>query len=162
MKYCRLLIIVAALSVAGFSTSYAASVGNQSEGSNIRDNPVIIGGVRADGKAQMKAESVTAKTSATTVASLAVKATPGTLYWLFVVNGAGATNYVQVHNAATLPANTAVPLATVGTLAASASGFYVFNPGLYCSTGIVVAKSTTAATLTAGAADALVISAGYR
>ena len=161
-KLIRLLGVSAAL-FALTCSAFAGGQANQSEGGSVRDNPTLVGGINGQtGKAMFDTRAVKSSESAASVASSVVKAGPGWLFWVFVDNGAGATNYIQVHNATSLPANTAVPLATIGKLAASTAGFIALTPPVYCDTGIVVAKSTTAATLTAGAADATVISAGYR
>ena len=69
-------------------------------------------------------------------------------------NNNGSTRYLQVFDAAALPANGVVPdlviaVTTGATVQIPLTGRVPF------ATGIVLAISTTAATLTIGAADAL-------
>lgn len=86
--------------------------------------------------------------------SLVIKATPGKLLMLAAYNNKGSAQFIQLHNATALPANTAVPILTfsIPTLTT------IFVPipllcGMDFSTGIVAANSSTAATLTVGSAD---------
>lgn len=89
--------------------------------------------------------------SAMSAASLVVKASAGTLFSLTGYN-AGPAQFLQVHNAATLPANAAVPLCVV-SVPAQSNFSLEWKLGLPCSTGIVFSNSSTAATKTIGSAD---------
>lgn len=90
--------------------------------------------------------------------NLIVKAAPAKIFkmsgFIHYSNTDGYQNYIQIHNATTLPANTSVPLfsypidtrASVGPVAWQ----YTFAElcGLYLNTGAVICFSRTAATLT--------------
>lgn len=68
----------------------------------------------------------------------------GIIERLVVINATGTAGFVQIHDAATLPADTAVP---IYSRALAANGEVVIED-VYCATGAIVAVSTTAATLT--------------
>jgi hypothetical protein len=85
-------------------------------------------------------------------ASLVIKAAGGVLISLTGYNS-GAAQFIQVHNAASLPSNTAVPLAVFKAEATQNFYFELSPHGLRLTTGIVVCNSSTAATKTIGAAD---------
>lgn len=92
-------------------------------------------------------------TTTALAASLVVKAKPGTLYGFSGVNNKASAQYIQVHDAAALPADTAVPK-IVFTVPASSN--FTFDFGMYgrrFPTGIVICNSSTLATKTIGAAD---------
>jgi hypothetical protein len=78
---------------------------------------------------------------------------PATLNYLRVVNNTGTAGFLQIHNAAALPADTTKPLLSV-PIAANAD--VNIDEPIYCSTGLVVAISTTLPTLTISANAALV------
>jgi hypothetical protein len=84
-----------------------------------------------------------------------VKATPGNLFSFVCHNLNAAVRYIQFHNTATTPGGAAVPLLTfpvgVGAVLTLGPEFFTAN-GLYFSTGIAYAFSTTEGTYTAGAA----------
>lgn len=89
-----------------------------------------------------------------------VKAGPGVLYGLSVYNSKGSAQWIQLHDSATLPADTAVPLATftVATVANLVLEFGLY--GIAFTNGIVVCNSSTGPTKTIGSAD-LYITARY-
>ena len=93
-----------------------------------------------------------AKTTAV-AASLVVKAAAGTLYGLLIYNTGAVDQYVQVHNAASLPADAAVPDVVIPVYAGSTAFLEFGVYGIPFTTGIVVSNSTTVATKTIGAAD---------
>lgn len=100
-------------------------------------------------------------TSAAYEASRVVKATGGVLYGLSGYNSLAGIQFVQIHDAAALPADTAVP-AVVMTVAASSN--FSIDFGVYGRAfvnGIVVCNSTTGPTKTIGAAN-LWIDAQYQ
>lgn len=154
-----LLYIGAILSIAAV-IGYSGSVGNQPEGGGVRDYPALIGGIRADAKAQHNHESVPVSGSHVVVSNMVMALTPATLYWLDFENGSGAANFIQVFDAAALPANGEIPLVSI-PVAASASVFRRFEPPIWCATGVVIAGSTTQATLTIGAADKWITAGVY-
>jgi hypothetical protein len=83
--------------------------------------------------------------------SLVAKASPGRLTGLSGYNS-GSAGFIQVHDAASLPANTAVPAIVI---AVPATGNFALDLGLrgrYFATGIVIAYSSTGPTLTIGSA----------
>jgi hypothetical protein len=87
------------------------------------------------------------------VASQVVKTTPGTVYKITGYNSKGSAQFIQLHDAASLPADAAVPVAiftvpTVGNFEINYS-----NVGRYFTTGIVICNSSTGPTKTIGSAD---------
>ena len=92
-----------------------------------------------------------AKTTAL-AASLVVKAVKGTLYGLTGHSNRSSTQFIQVHDAASLPANGAVP-DIIFQVPATASFSLDFNVGREFQVGIVISNSSTAATKTIGSAD---------
>lgn len=100
----------------------------------------------------LKQEQIAKSTALAT--NLVIKAGPGTLYKL-VASSAGA-QYIQLHDSATLPADAAVPVMTFYVAANGVVELPIHSiKGLKFTTGIVVCRSSTAATKTigAGAAD---------
>lgn len=83
---------------------------------------------------------------------MVVKKGPGVLLSLFGYNN-GPQQWVQIHDAAALPADTAVPFHTA--IIAAGDNFFITIPltGLPLGVGIVVCNSTTAQTKTIGAAN---------
>jgi len=91
--------------------------------------------------------------------SLIVKAARGKLYGFCIYNS-GAAQFIQVHDAAAVPADGVTPLLslTVATTGNLTIDFGVH--GLQCNTGIVITNSSTGPTKTIGADDCF-ISAQY-
>jgi len=86
-------------------------------------------------------------------ASAIVKATPGSIYSITGYNSRTSAQFIQLHDSATLPADTAVP-AVIFKVPASSNFFYDFNEiGRFCTKGIVVCNSSTGPTKTIGSAD---------
>lgn len=85
-------------------------------------------------------------------ASHVIKTGPGTLILLSGYNS-GGDQFIQIHNAASLPANGAAP--TLVFTVPSGDNFSLAIPkdGMRFSTGIVVCNSSTANTKTIGSAD---------
>jgi hypothetical protein len=95
------------------------------------------------------------RASATTTVladSLVVKADKGTLYGLTGYNNKSSPQFIQIHDASTLPVDTAVPT-IVFTVPATTSFSLDFNVGREFQIGIVISNSSTAATKTIGSAD---------
>lgn len=85
--------------------------------------------------------------------SRVVKAGPGTLFGVCGFNSKGSSQWIQIHDSGTPPANGAVPeliiyVATVSNFSVS----YVI-PGRAFNQGIYIVNSSTGPTLTIGSAD---------
>ena len=87
-------------------------------------------------------------------ASLVGKAAAGTLYQVFGYNSHSATVFIQVHNTASLPADTAVPIITFAVPATSNFDLDLGLMGRAFATGITFASSSTGPTLTVSGATA--------
>lgn len=86
------------------------------------------------------------------VASLVVKASAGTVYEIRGYNSLASTQFIQIHDASSLPSESATPEDVIS--AEASSNFFITYPqGKTFATGIVVTNSSTAATKTIGAAD---------
>lgn len=92
-------------------------------------------------------------TSTAYEASRVVKATKGTLFRVNGYNSKASAQFIQVHDAAALPAEAAVPVVIL-TAAASSNFSYTFGEqGRACANGIVLCNSSTGPTKTIGSAD---------
>ena len=92
-----------------------------------------------------------AKTTAL-AASLVVKADRGTLYGLTGYNNRSSSQFIQIHDATSLPADTAVPEIIFAVPATSPFSLN-YDVGREFQVGIVISNSSTAATKTIGSAD---------
>lgn len=86
-------------------------------------------------------------------ASLIVKALPGTLHFITGFNNSTSEQYIQVHDAKSLPANAAVPKLFFLVPAKSNFALDFGTEGRYFTSGIVVCNSSTSSTKTIGSAD---------
>lgn len=131
-------------------------------------NPVPIGGIdssstarpvltSAAGNVQVSSAKGTSYSSAALEISRVVSASACLVSKIRVQNINGATRYVHIFNAASLPGNGTVPT-VMFTLTANSGGEVVFQiPTDRFSTGLVVAASSTQGTLTISAtADFLI------
>lgn len=91
--------------------------------------------------------------SAVYEASRVVKDGPGLLYQIYGYNSKVASQYLQVHNAAALPADTAIPDILIKVAAESNFSIDLNETGEYFGEGIVVCNSSTGPTKTIGGAD---------
>ena len=101
--------------------------------------------------------------SATTpayAASILAKSSPGTVYYVTGYNSGALTKFIQIHDAAALPADGAVPAVILSVAASSNFSLYFGTFGRYFANGIVVCNSSTGPTKTIGAADCW-IDVGY-
>lgn len=85
-------------------------------------------------------------------ASIVVKSGPGLLYGFAVYSSKATAQFIQVFDAATLPADTAIP-AAIFTIAATANLPINWLPPRTFLTGIVICNSSTGPTKTIGSAD---------
>lgn len=86
-------------------------------------------------------------------ASLVISASPAKLHRVSIYNNSGSAQFVQLHDAASLPADTAVPKAIIRIATASSFVWDFGDSGRVFNTGIVICNSSSGATKTIGAAD---------
>lgn len=128
---------------------------NVTDGTN--DMPTMDAAARAgyvqitDGTSSEVTRATLASTTAV-AASLVVKAGAGALLGFSGYNGSASAQYIQVHNTASLPADTAVPVIVIKAEAGENFSFASTKPITF-ATGIVVCNSSTLATKTIGSAD---------
>ena len=91
------------------------------------------------------------QTSTAYEASRVISANPAVLKGVTGYNS-GAAQFIQLHDAASLPADTAVPVITF-TVPASSNFSLSFPEGRPFANGIVICNSSTGATKTIGSAD---------
>ncbi len=91
-------------------------------------------------------------TSTAYEASHLIKASAGTLYSLTGYNSKTSAQFIQVHNATAVPADTAVPV-VIFSVPASSNFAFELQRGRVMSTGIAVCNSSTGPTKTLGATD---------
>lgn len=85
--------------------------------------------------------------------SLAVKSGAGVLFGFTARSSNVGAQFIQLHDEHALPANGAVPVCVFDILAVATLPVSFIFPGRFFERGIVIATSTTAPTLTLGAAD---------
>lgn len=93
------------------------------------------------------------KSSSAAAASLVARLVPGRVSHIIGYNAKVSAQFIQLHDAAALPADGAVPLAVITVPASSNFSIPLPPDGLECITGVVVCNSSTYATKTIGSAD---------
>lgn len=91
-------------------------------------------------------------TTTALAASLVIKASAGTLYGLTGDNNRSSEQFIQIHDAASLPSDTAIPK-IVFRVPATSSFSLDYKKGREFQVGIVICNSSTEATKTIGTAD---------
>ena len=99
------------------------------------------------------AKTLLNSTSSAYEASRQVKQANGVLYGLSGYNSKGSAQFIQVHDATTLPAAGAVPKVVVAVAAQANFSVDFGASGRQFNVGILVCNSSTGPTLTVGSAD---------
>ena len=119
-------------------------------------NDVTLGVVIVDSATGSPVSSFVEPSEAHTsalAASLVVKASAGTLLSVMGYNNSSAVQYVQIHNAASVPADSAVPIIAFAVQPTDNFVYSVDDLGQAFSIGIVVCNSLTLTTKTLGSAN---------
>jgi hypothetical protein len=118
-------------------------------------NPVYLVGTDGVpyGGLSAAASGATLVSSTAAEASHILKASAGTLISLTGYNGKVSAQFIQIHNSATVPADTAVPIYSFTVPASSNFSLDIPITGAPFTTGISVCNSSTQATKTVGTTD---------
>jgi hypothetical protein len=136
----------------------ALASGETNSGGFVRDadGRLVIsesGGVTVLTAPSTAAQAPSNATSVANAASLVVKATPGTCLGVTGYNAKTSAQFIQLHNATSLPADTAVPVLAITVPASSNFSIDFGTYGRRFSTGIVICNSSTQQTKTIGTTD---------
>ncbi len=137
----------------------ALPAGNNNIGDvDIASMPAISAGTNIIGY-EIPAPSAASTNALLSVASTAlaasqvIKGSAGRLYLLVVTNTKTSSQYIQLHNTTSLPADTAVPIHSILVPPQSSMSLDMGVFGRYFPTGITACNSSTAATKTVGSSD---------
>jgi hypothetical protein len=101
----------------------------------------------------LKDKALLNATTSAYATNLVIKASPGKLFGVKGYNSKGSAQFIQLHDAISLPADTAVPKVVITVPATSNFDIDLGIYGKVFTTGIVVCNSSTAPTKTVGSAD---------
>jgi len=93
------------------------------------------------------------RVSSTTLENSHIVATSTATVYRVLGYNSGPAQFIQLHDSATVPANTAVPIYTIAVPTLSNFIIELYTFGDTFNNGIVVCNSTTSSTKTIGAAD---------
>lgn len=102
---------------------------------------------------EIAAENILSITTPIYATSLVIKPSAGRLKGLTGYNSKGTTQFIQLHDAISLPADLAIPKVILTVSATSNFSLDYGAVGRYFTAGIVVCNSSTGPTKTIGAAD---------
>lgn len=86
-------------------------------------------------------------------ASIVASDVPATLYRVHGYNSKASAQFIQIHDAASLPADAQVPAVVITVAATSNFDIDFGRHGRLFGTGVVICNSSTGATKTIGSAD---------
>lgn len=95
------------------------------------------------------------KTSPALAASLVVKPNQGKLYGFSVSNTKASAQFYQLFDAASVPADNAIPIISFSVASGQSAGVYFGSTGRAFEQGIVLCNSSTQGSKTIGSADSL-------
>lgn len=93
------------------------------------------------------------KTTTAYAASIIIADREATLYGLTGYNSKGSSQFIQLHDSATLPADTAIPSIIISIPASSNFSIDFGIHGRIFNHGIIICNSSTGPTKTIGSAD---------
>lgn len=103
----------------------------------------------------MHSDRITNRSSSGLAASLVISSNPAVLYGLTIYNGKATAQYIQLHDAASLPADASTPIYPPILIGSGETKGLSFPEGRIFDTGIVVCNSSTSSTKTIGSADCM-------